>query len=73
MPAVKPPIAPTEGPSSMASTTVIRYISSGFAPPSLTWAKIVDWRSRAVMMTAVQAMPRRTTLQSIEPPTVGPA
>src|SRR5918992_885783 len=60
IPAAKPPMAPEDGPSSMASTTVTRYMSSGFAPASFTWAKTVDWSRRPVRITAVHAMARRT-------------
>jgi hypothetical protein len=60
MPAENPATAPEFGPSSMASTIVTRYMSSGLAPASLIWAKTVDWSSRAVTTIAAHASVRRT-------------
>jgi hypothetical protein len=59
MPAANPPEAPAVGPSSIASTIVIRYASSGLAPNSWIWLKMVVCRSSAVRITAAHESARR--------------
>src|SRR5512134_2117765 len=66
-PAANPVTAPSFGPSRIAITIVIRYISSGRTPRSFRFQNRVDCSSRAVTMTTIVTSTRRVIDSRLRP------